>query len=71
MLIIRKIETTASGNIIAEIQVDTAAELTTSVNGYTFANGTIAWVVQTGAFYALSGDTWYNQDGTGAYSSGG
>ena len=68
MLIIRKIETTVSGDIIAEIQVDTASELATSANGYTFASGTLAWVVQTGAFYALSGDTWYNQDGTGAYS---
>lgn len=68
MLIIRKIESTVGGDVIAEIQVDTAAEMTTSANGYTFASGTIAWVVQTGAFYALSGSTWYNQDGTGAYS---
>ena len=68
MLIIRKIKTTVGGDVIAEIQVDTAAELTTSTANYTFASGTIAWVVQTGAFYALSGSTWYNQDGTGAYS---
>lgn len=68
MLIIRKIESTVGGDVIAEIQVDTASELATSANGYDFASGTIAWVVQTGAFYALSGSTWYNQDGTGAYS---
>ena len=68
MLIIRKLIATTGESVIAEIQVDTAAELTNSAGGYTFASGTIAWVVQTGAFYALSGDTWYNQDGTGAYS---
>ncbi len=68
MLIIRDIIATAGNKVIAEIQVDTAAELTTSVGGYNFANGTLAWEVQTGAFYALSGSTWYNQDGTGAYS---
>ena len=67
MLVIRKIISTTGDKAIAEIQVDTASELTTSANGYTFASGTIAWVVQTGAFYALSGDTWYNQDGTGTY----
>lgn len=68
MLIIKKIIATSGNKVIAEIQVDTAAELTTSANGYNFENGTIAWVVQTGAFYALSGDTYYNQDGTGAYT---
>lgn len=68
MLIIRKIEATIGEKVIAEIQVDTVAELATSANGYTFGNGSIAWVVQTGDFYALSGSSWYNQDGTGAYS---
>jgi hypothetical protein len=68
MLVIRKIISTTGDKIIAEIQVDTASELAVSVDGYTFANGSIAWVVQTGAFYGLSGGTWYNQDGTGAYS---
>lgn len=68
MLIIRKITAMSGDKAIAEIQVDTAVELTTSANGYTFESGSIAWVAQTGAFYGLSGDTWYNQDGTGAYS---
>ncbi len=68
MVVIRKIIATTVGGVIAEIQVDEASELATSANGYTFANGSLAWVVQTGAFYGLSGNTWYNQDGTGAYS---
>lgn len=68
MLIIRDIIATTGNKVVAEIQVDTAAELVTSVGGYTFESGTLAWVVQTGTFYGLSGDTWYNQDGTGAYS---
>lgn len=55
--------------VVAEISVSTADELTTTYKDFTFLEPTIAWVVQTGDFYALSGGSWYKQDGTGAYSS--
>ena len=56
--------------VVAEISVSTAAELTTTWKEYTFLEPTIAWVVQTGDFYALSNGEWYKQDGSGAYSAG-
>lgn len=68
MVILSVIETTSKP--IVEIAVDSTDELS-ALDTQNYENGSLAWVVPTGAFYGLSGDTWYNQDGTGAYSSGG
>ena len=57
---------------VLDIQVSTGAELPTlrsEVSGYIILPGSIANVIQTGGFYELDDDgTWYNTDGTGAYS---
>ncbi|NLT10683.1 MAG: hypothetical protein GXY08_14480 [Ruminococcus sp.] len=53
----------------AELDVDTASELPAYdfISGQKLAQGSIAHVITTGAFYCLGGDnSWYNQDGSDA-----
>lgn len=50
----------------AEISVGSTAELDTTDGNVVFTDGSIAWDISTGAFYGLTGGTWYAQDGTGA-----
>lgn len=48
----------------AEIQIDSADELTTSFRDYVFVQGSIAWDISTGDFYALDSEgTWHKQGG--------
>lgn len=57
-----------------EIDVDTASELPDGeIDGIVIAHGSIAHIVTTGEFYALSGDgKWYNQsDGSAVQNDGG
>ena len=53
----------------AEIAVDTASSLTTEVASGVLVSGSIAWDISTGDFYGYNGETWYKQDGSGAYSA--
>lgn len=57
-------------NVIrAEIICDSASDLpdADSIDGIELSAGSIAWAIDTGAFYGLSSEgTWYNQDGSGA-----
>ena len=57
-------------NVIrAEIICDSASDLpdTDSIDGIKLSAGSIAWAIDTGAFYGLSSEgVWYNQDGSGA-----
>jgi hypothetical protein len=60
--------------IIADIQVDEEEELesitTTSIPGFILFQGSIVWVISTGAFYAMtSGGQWKSQ-GEGESSEG-
>ena len=50
-----------------EIRLDSLSELSTltEIDGYQLTDGSLAWDVETGAFYGLKEGTWYNQDGTG------
>ena len=50
-----------------EVKLDDLSELSTltEIDGYTMVDGSIAWDIETGDFYALKDGTWYNQDGSG------
>lgn len=50
-----------------DIRLDSLSELSTltEIDGYTLKDGSLAWDVETGNWYALKNGTWYNQDGTG------
>ena len=52
-------------HIIAELDVDTAAELPSQEwNGFFLEMGSIAHDISTGDFYSInSSGTWYNQNG--------
>lgn len=52
-------------NGVAEISVSNTSELATTDGNTVFTDGSIAWVIRTGAFYGLDGGTWYKQDGSG------
>ena len=60
--------------IIAYISASTAAALPTAEEiaavegGYHMISGSICMIRQTGVFYILDGTTWYNADGSGAFS---
>lgn len=58
-----KLEKVVNGvnHIRAEMCVDSADELVTSLNNNVFTQGSIAWVVTKGTLYGLSGGTWYSQ----------
>ena len=57
-------------NVIrAEIICDSESDLpdADSIDGMELSVGSIAWAIDTGAFYGLSSEgVWYNQDGSGA-----
>ena len=67
---IDKLSNDGKRHIIADIDIDTASELPSQEYGdIYFEMGSIAHDISTGNFYSLdSSGTWYNQDGTGAYS---
>lgn len=67
---IEKVSGDGKKHIIAELDVDTAAELPSQEwSGYFLEMGSIAHDISTGDFYCINSEgTWYNQDGTGAYS---
>lgn len=50
---------------VCQISVKETSELVTETSDTVFTDGSIAWCITTGAFYGLSGGTWYNQDGSG------
>lgn len=55
---------------VLDLQVSTAAELPeigSRLSGYVIAAGTMAQVIQSGAFYTLDETgTWYDEDGSAA-----
>ena len=64
-----EVEETNLSLVRAEIVCDSSSDLpeVNAVPGRLLAIGSIAWCVDTGAFYGLSSEgTWYNQDGSGA-----
>lgn len=64
-----EVEETNLSLVRAEIVCDSSSDLpeVNAVSGRLLAIGSIAWCVDTGAFYGLSSEgTWYNQDGSGA-----
>ena len=67
---VEKLSNDNKKHIIAELDVDTAAELPSQEwDGYFLEMGSIAHEIRTGAWYSIDSEgTWYNQDGTGAYS---
>jgi hypothetical protein len=65
----KEIEGEKTNVIRAEIICDSASDLpdADSIDGMELSVGSIAWAIDTGAFYGLSSEgTWYNQDGSGA-----
>lgn len=72
MILLRDYSEIMSGDgkkhIIAELDVDTAAELPSQEYGeYYLHMGSIAHDISTGDFYSIdSTGTWYKQDGSGA-----
>jgi hypothetical protein len=65
----KEIEGEKTNVIRAEIICDSASDLPNadSIDGIELSVGSIAWAIDTGAFYGLSSEgTWYNQDGSGA-----
>jgi hypothetical protein len=63
-----EVEETNLSLVRAEIVCDSSSDLpeVNAVPGRLLAIGSIAWCVDTGAFYGLSSEgTWYNQDGSG------
>lgn len=72
MILLRDYSEIMSGDgkkhIIAELDVDTAAELPSQEYGeYYLHMGSIARDISTGDFYSIdSTGTWYKQDGSGA-----
>lgn len=65
----KEIEDEKVNVIRAEIICDSASDLpdADSIDGIELSAGSIAWVIDTGAFYGLSSEgVWYNQDGSGA-----
>lgn len=65
----KEIEDEKINVIRAEIICDSASDLpdADSIDGMELSVGSIAWAIDTGAFYGLSSEgTWYNQDGSGA-----
>ena len=58
-------------NARCDISVADSSELATETDNTVFTDGSIAWDISTGDFYGLANGSWYKQDGTGAYSSGG
>lgn len=62
-------DTNIGGNKAArcEVRLDSLSELSTltEIDGYTLTDGSIAWDIENGDFYALKNGTWYNQDGSG------
>lgn len=53
---------------LLELAVSSAAELpeVDTIPGILISESSIAWDISTGDFYGLTGETWYNQDGSGA-----
>lgn len=69
----KEIEDEKVNVIRAEIICDSASDLPAadSIDGMELSVGSIAWAIDTGAFYGLSSEgTWYNQDGSGAAKKG-
>lgn len=67
-----EVEETKLSLVRAEIVCDSSSDLpeVNAVPGRLLAIGSIAWCVDTGAFYGLSSEgTWYNQDGSDASSN--
>lgn len=65
----KEIEGEKTNVIRAEIICDSASDLPNadSIDGIELSVGSIAWAIDSGAFYGLSSEgTWYNQDGSGA-----
>lgn len=65
----KQIEDEKINVIRAEIICDSASDLpdADSIDGIELSAGSIAWVIDSGAFYGLSSEgVWYNQDGSGA-----
>lgn len=48
---------------VAEISVASSSELVTTDGNTVFEDGSIAWVIEDGTFYGLSGGQWYQQGG--------
>lgn len=48
---------------IAEIAVESSAELATSAGNMVFTTGSLAWDITTGIIYGLASETWYIQNG--------
>jgi hypothetical protein len=64
----KQIEDEKINVIRAEIICDSESDLpdADSIDGMELSVGSIAWAIDTGAFYGLSSEgTWYNQDGSG------
>lgn len=68
---VEKIDSDGTNYMRVELACDTASELEglTGVTGTVFTRGSIAWDISTGDFYGYNGETWYKQDGSGAYSA--
>lgn len=65
----KQIEDEKTNVIRAEIICDSESDLpdADSIDGVELSVGSIAWAIDTGAFYGLSSEgVWYNQDGSGA-----
>ncbi len=65
----KEIEDEKTNVIRAEIICDSESDLpdADSIDGMELSVGSIAWAIDTGAFYGLSSEgVWYNQDGSGA-----
>ena len=59
-----KLEKVVDGvnHIRAEMCVDSADELVTSLNNNVFTQGSIAWDISSGDFYGLTGGSWVKQN---------
>lgn len=62
-----EVEGVTKAKVVVEIDCDTASDLpeVNEISGRLLDMGSIAWVVSTGAFYGLSSDgVWNNQGGS-------